>query len=178
GTRYRPEILQVRYRERSIAQILEMSISAAHNFFRGELKVQQRLQSLLDIGLGYLPLGQSLSALSAGESMRLKLATHLQDKRNHLIVMDEPTTGLHFADIDRLLNCLSILIDRGNSVIVVEHNEQIIRSADWIIELGPGAGAEGGRILYAGPREEYFPGADTPTTRSLKEKFSISDLRS
>ncbi|MBU6239755.1 MAG: excinuclease ABC subunit UvrA, partial [Planctomycetes bacterium] len=138
GTRYRPEILQVRYRERSIAQVLEMSISAAHSFFRGEPKVQQRLRAMLDIGLGYLPLGQSLSALSAGESMRLKLAAHLQDKRNHLIVMDEPTTGLHFADIDRLLSCMSVLIDRGNSVILVEHNEQIIRSADWILELGPG----------------------------------------
>ena len=178
GTRYRPDILQVRYRERSIAQVLQMSISAAHSFFRGEAKVQQRLQSLLDIGLGYLPLGQSLSAISAGESMRLKLAAHLQDKRNHLIVMDEPTTGLHFADIDRLLTCVSVLIDRGNSVIVVEHNEQVIRSADWIIELGPGAGPAGGSVLYAGPRDKYFQDADTPTTRALAEKFSVSDLQS
>jgi excinuclease ABC subunit A len=91
--------------------------------------------------------------------------------------MDEPTTGLHFADIDRLLSCLSVLIDRGNSVILVEHNEQIIRSADWILELGPGAGPAGGRVLYAGPREKYFQDADTPTTRSLAEKFSISDHR-
>ncbi|MFN9715356.1 MAG: excinuclease ABC subunit UvrA [Planctomycetota bacterium] len=176
GTRYRPEILQVRYRERSIAQVLEMSISSAHAFFRGEGAVQQRLQPMLDIGLGYLPLGQSLSALSAGESMRLKLAAYLRDKRDHLIVMDEPTTGLHFADIDRLLGCLNVLLDRGNSVIVVEHNEQIIRAADWIVELGPGSGPAGGQVLYAGPRETYFRDADTPTTRALAEKFSVSDL--
>lgn len=178
GTRYRPEILQVRYRERSIAQVLEMSVATAHDFFRGHPRAQQRLQAMLDIGLGYLPLGQSLSALSAGESMRLKLAAHLQDKRNHLIVMDEPTTGLHFADIQRLLSCLNVLIDRGNSIMVIEHNEQMIRSADWIIELGPGPGLAGGRVLYSGPRDKFFQTADTPTTRALSEKFSVSDLRS
>jgi excinuclease ABC subunit A len=177
GTRYRPEILQVRYRERSIAQVLEMSISSAHAFFRGEGHVQQRLQPMLDIGLSYLPLGQSLSALSAGESMRLKLAAHLRDKRDHLIVMDEPTTGLHFADIDRLLGCLNVLLDRGNSVIVVEHNEQIIRAADWIVELGPGAGPGGGQVLYAGPRDAYFLNTITPTTRAMAAKLSVSDLR-
>jgi excinuclease ABC subunit A len=177
GTRYRPEILQVRYRERSIAQVLEMSISSAHAFFRGEGHVQQRLQPMLDIGLSYLPLGQSLSALSAGESMRLKLAAHLRDKRDHLIVMDEPTTGLHFADIDRLLGCLNVLLDRGNSVIVVEHNEQIIRAADWIVELGPGAGLGGGQVLYAGPRDAYFLNTITPTTRAMAAKLSVSDLR-
>ncbi|MFN9852901.1 MAG: ABC-ATPase UvrA, partial [Planctomycetota bacterium] len=87
-----------------------------------------------------------------------------------------PTTGLHFADIDRLLGCLNVLLDRGNSVIVVEHNEQIIRAADWIVELGPGSGPAGGQVLYAGPRETYFRDADTPTTRALAEKFSVSDL--
>jgi excinuclease ABC subunit A len=176
GMRYRPEILQIRFRERTIAQVLEMSISSAYAFFRGERSVQKRLQSLLDIGLGYLPLGQSLSALSAGESMRLKLASHLQDQRNQLIVMDEPTTGLHFADIERLLSCVSVLLDHGNSIIVVEHNEQIIRAADWIVELGPGSGPDGGKVVFAGSRETYFSQADTPTIRALAEKPSVSDF--
>ncbi|MFO0012032.1 MAG: excinuclease ABC subunit UvrA [Planctomycetota bacterium] len=175
GTRYRPEILQIRYRERSIAQVLEMSVSAAQAFFRGQNKVQQRLQSLLDIGLGYLPLGQSLSALSAGESMRLKLAAHLQDKRDHLIIMDEPTTGLHFADVQRLLECIGVLIERGNTLILVEHNEQIVRSADWIIELGPGPGPDGGRVLYSGPRDAFFQSAVTPTSKVMSEKLSVCD---
>lgn len=177
GARYRPEILQVRYRDRSIAQVLEMSVAAAQAFFRGEGKVQQRLQSLIDIGLGYLPLGQSLSALSAGEGMRLKLASHLQDRRNHMIVMDEPTTGLHFADVDRLLGCLNVLIDRGNTVLLVEHNEQVIRAADYVIELGPGAGPDGGNLLFAGARDRFFAAADTPTTRALSQKFSVSDRK-
>lgn len=175
GTRYRPEVLQVRYRELSIAQVLQLSVSAAQAFFRGEPKVQRRLQSLIDIGLGYLPLGQSLSALSAGESMRLKLASHLQEKRNQLIVMDEPTTGLHFADVERLLGCISLLIDRGNTVLVVEHNEQVIRAADSIVELGPGPGPAGGRLVYSGPRPDFFQKADTPTARALLEKRSVSD---
>jgi excinuclease ABC subunit A len=177
GSRYRPEILEVRYRERSIAQVLEMSVSTAQVFFRGQNKVQHRLQSLIDIGLGYLPLGQSLSALSAGESMRLKLAAHLQEKRNHLIIMDEPTTGLHFADVDSLLRCIQNLIDRGNTIILVEHNEQIIRSADWVVELGPGPGPDGGRRLYSGDRAHFFQTADTPTTRSLAEKLTVSHRR-
>ncbi|MCU0707043.1 MAG: excinuclease ABC subunit UvrA [Pirellula sp.] len=177
GARFRPEILQVRYRDCSIAKVLAMSVSAAQAFFRGESKVQQRLQSLIDIGLGYLPLGQSLSALSAGEAMRLKLASHLQDRSNHMIVMDEPTTGLHFADVDRLLGCVNLLIDRGNTLLLVEHNEQVIRAADYVVELGPGAGPEGGKLLFAGPRDTFFAEADTPTTRALSEKFSVSDRK-
>ena len=109
--------------------------------------------------------------------MRLKLASHLQEKRNQLIIMDEPTTGLHFADVERLLGCISLLIDRGNTVIVVEHNEQVIRAADYIVELGPGPGPAGGQLVYSGPRTDFFQKADTPTTRALLDKRSVSDTR-
>jgi len=156
GKRFRPEVLEIRFRDLSISEVLAMSVDRAHTFFRGQGKVQERLKPLIDIGLGYLPLGQSLSTLSAGESMRLKLASQLdhgggRTTVNHakgkLIVLDEPTTGLHFSDVERLLRCLDALIDEGNSVLVIEHNQQMIESADHVIELGPGAGPLGGRIL-------------------------------
>lgn len=178
GKRYKPEVLQVKYRDKNIADILAMSVESGQSFFRGERKLQQRLQPLIDIGLGYLPLGQSVAALSAGESMRLKLASHLQDRQRHLIVMDEPTTGLHFADVDRLLQCIGVLLDHGNTVLVVEHNEQIIRSADYLVELGPGAGPDGGRILKVGPRDTFFAEADTPTIRALTAKRDVPTANS
>jgi len=155
GKRFRSEVLEVRYRDLSIAEVLEMSVAKAHPFFRGCGKVQDRLKPLISLGLGYLPLGQSLATLSAGESMRLKLASHFDSKKSpdaskgKLIVMDEPTTGLHFSDVDRLIQCIDILIDAGNSVLIIEHNEQLIGSADHLIEMGPGAGPQGGRILSA-----------------------------
>ncbi len=159
GKRFRPEVLEVRFRDLNISEVLEMSVERAHSFFRGNRKVQERLKPLIEIGLGYLPLGQSLSTLSAGESMRLKLASQLDfsqrrsgvnDKRGKLIVLDEPTTGLHFSDVERLLHCIDALIDCGKSVLVIEHNQQMICSADHIIELGPGAGPFGGRIIATG----------------------------
>jgi excinuclease ABC subunit A len=150
GQRFRPEVLEVTYRDRNIAQVLEMSADQAAEFFRGEKKLNQKLKPLRDIGLGYLPLGQSLSTLSAGESMRLKLASYLEDKSGSLIVMDEPTTGLHFQDVDRLVECIGLLIDKGNSVIAIEHNEMFNSAADYTIELGPGAGPDGGQIISQG----------------------------
>jgi excinuclease ABC subunit A len=150
GQRFRPEVLEVTYRDRNIAQVLEMSADQAAEFFRGEKKLNQKLKPLRDIGLGYLPLGQSLSTLSAGESMRLKLASYLEDKSGSLIVMDEPTTGLHFQDVERLVECIGLLIDKGNSVIAIEHNEMFNSAADYTIELGPGAGPDGGQIISQG----------------------------
>jgi excinuclease ABC subunit A len=154
GQRFRPEVLEVTYRDRNIAQVLEMSADQAAEFFRGEKKLNQKLKPMRDIGLGYLPLGQSLSTLSAGESMRLKLASYLEDKRGSLIVMDEPTTGLHFQDVERLVECIGLLIDGGSSVIAIEHNEMFNSAADYRIELGPGAGPKGGTIVYQGQAGE------------------------
>jgi len=162
GKRFRSEVLEVRYRDLSISEVLDMSVDRAHAFFRGSAKVQDRLKPLIEIGLGYLPLGQSLATLSAGESMRLKLASQLElsdrgaeagNSRGKLIVLDEPTTGLHFTDVERLLRCIDVMIDHGNSVLVIEHNHQMISSADHLIELGPGAGPNGGSIIAEGTVE-------------------------
>jgi len=156
GTRYRDEILQVRYRDRSIADVLGMTVRAAHNFFRGEEKVQERLQRLIAVGLDYVALGQSATTLSSGEAQRLKLAAFLAGsaKRKTLFILDEPTTGLHFADIDRLHACLDQLIEAGHSLIVVEHNPQLIRAADYLIDLGPGAADQGGTVVATGTPAE------------------------
>jgi excinuclease ABC subunit A len=156
GKRYLPDVLEVRFRDLSISEVLEMCVDRAFSFFRGSPNVQERLRPLIEIGLGYLPLGQSLSTLSAGESMRLKLASHLDFRigghsrvavHGKLVVMDEPTTGLHFQDVDRLLQCIDALLDQGHTVLVIEHNQQMIRAADHLIEMGPGAGQHGGKII-------------------------------
>jgi excinuclease ABC subunit A len=152
GHRFQGDVLSIRYRDLSIAEVLGLSVAKAHAFFRGCGNVQTKLQPLLDLGLGYLPLGQSLASISAGESMRLKLASHLdttasKTSNGTLFVMDEPTTGLHFSDVERLVDCIERLVDGGNTVVVIEHNQQLIDSADHVIELGPGAGPMGGQIV-------------------------------
>lgn len=154
GTRYAPEVLKITYRDRSIHDVLQMSVDDAFEFFRGEDSIRDRLILLKEIGLGYLPLGQSLGSLSAGESMRLKLASLLGksngDRNRDLIVMDEPTTGLHFSDIEKLIQCLESLLERGQTIVVIEHNQQLIEAADYRIALGPGAGPHGGEIVSSG----------------------------
>jgi excinuclease ABC subunit A len=152
GSRYTPEVLAVKYRDRSIADCLAMSILEAKEFFRGQAKLQSRLEPLIDLGLGYLQLGQSAPTLSAGEMQRLKLATYLTDSSNRstLFILDEPTTGLHFYDIDRLLHSLRKLIASGHSVLMIEHNEQVIRAADYCIDMGPGPSEAGGQVVTSG----------------------------
>jgi excinuclease ABC subunit A len=154
GTRYTPDVLKITYRDRNIHDILQMSVDDAFEFFRGEDSIRDRLTLLREIGLGYLPLGQSLGSLSAGESMRLKLASLLGkssgDRNRELIVMDEPTTGLHFADIEKLIHCMESLMERGQTIVVIEHNQQLIEAADYHIALGPGAGPNGGEIVNSG----------------------------
>jgi excinuclease ABC subunit A len=151
GKRFRSEVLEVRYRDRTIHEVLQMSVEESFDFFRGDKGVQERLRLLIEIGLGYLPLGQSLSTLSAGESTRLKLASLLAGtssvRSGELIVLDEPTTGLHFIDVDRLLDCLDLLLARGNTVVVIEHNEQLIEAADYVVQMGPMAGPYGGKVV-------------------------------
>lgn len=171
GTRYRPEILAVKYRGRSIADVLEMTVRQAFTFFRGRPKVQARLKRLIDVGLDYLRLGQPANTLSGGEAQRLKLASYMsRAKRGRcLFLLDEPTTGLHFFDIVQLLDCFDALLAVGHSLIVVEHNLQMIKSADYLIDLGPGAADEGGRIVAQGTPEMVSRAEGSITGRFLEK---------
>ncbi len=176
GTRYRPEVLEITYRGKNIAEVLDLTAREAFGFFRNRPKVQLRLRPLLDIGLDYLRLGQPVSTLSGGEAQRLKLAGFLARSTNalkrpgaapHIVfLLDEPTAGLHPMDIARLLETLNALIDRGHSVIVIEHNMALIAAADWIIDMGPGAGENGGRVVALGTPEDVAQ-TQTPTGRVL-----------
>jgi excinuclease ABC subunit A len=156
GTRYRREVLDVLYRGRNIAQVLEMTVREAFAFFRGQRKAQLGLQRLIDVGLDYLRLGQPANTLSGGEAQRLKLAGHLAaaGKNRTLFLLDEPTTGLHFSDIVKLQDCFDALLDHGHSLVIVEHNLQLMQAADYIIDLGPGAADEGGQIVTQGTPEK------------------------
>jgi excinuclease ABC subunit A len=153
GTRYAPETLEIKYRGKSIADVLGLTVDDARTFFAEEPPVARALQVLHDVGLGYLRLGQPATELSGGEAQRIKLATELQRApRGHaLYVLDEPTTGLHPADVEKLLVQLHALVDAGNTVIVVEHDLRVVAGSDWVIDLGPGAGEDGGKIVAAGP---------------------------
>jgi excinuclease ABC subunit A len=165
GSRYRKEILAVKYRGQSIADVLAMTAREAFGFFRGQTKVQARLKQLIDVGLEYLQLGQPASTLSAGEAQRLKLAAHLSEasRSRTLFLLDEPTTGLHPSDVVTLLDCFEALLSVGHSLIVVEHNLQLMRAADYIIDLGPQAGDAGGQIVAHGTPEEIAACPDSHT---------------
>ncbi len=170
GTRYRDAILEVTYRGRNIAEVLDMTVREAFTFFRGRPKVQARLKRLIDVGLDYLRLGQPANTLSGGEAQRLKLAAYMSSaKRGRcLFLLDEPTTGLHFADIVQLLDCFDALLAVGHSLIVVEHNLQVIKAADYIIDLGPGAADEGGRVVVQGTPEMVANHPTSVTGRYLR----------
>ncbi|HEY4110631.1 excinuclease ABC subunit UvrA [Puia sp.] len=153
GKRFKDEVLEVRYREKSIYDVLEMSVDEALEFFRDEKDIHQKIKPLSDVGLGYVKLGQSSDTLSGGEAQRVKLASFLGKGRAQghiLFIFDEPTTGLHFHDIRKLLASFNALIEQGHSILVIEHNTDVIRSADWVIDLGPEAGDGGGNLVYAG----------------------------
>ncbi|MFA6057099.1 MAG: excinuclease ABC subunit UvrA [Taibaiella sp.] len=156
GKRFKDEVLEVTYREKNIHDILEMSVDESIEFFKDEKILAQRLQPLSDVGLGYVKLGQSSNTLSGGEAQRVKLASFLgrgTTKEKILFIFDEPTTGLHFHDINKLLRSFNELIEHGHSIIVIEHNTDVIKNADWIIDIGPEGGAGGGRLLYSGEPE-------------------------
>jgi excinuclease ABC subunit A len=174
GRRYRREILEVKYRGLDIAEILDMTAREAFTFFRGHRKLQSQLKCLIDVGLDYLRIGQPATTLSGGESQRLKLATYLSAKRHGrtLFILDEPTTGLHFSDIVRLVDCFEALLDVGHSLVVVEHNLQLMKAADYIMDLGPGAAADGGRIVVAGTPEEVAACPDSITGQYLAREFA------
>ncbi|NUM25483.1 MAG: excinuclease ABC subunit UvrA [Candidatus Buchananbacteria bacterium] len=155
GTRYNHETLEVKYKDKNISQVLNMTVEEALEFFKNVTAIKNKLQTLYDVGLGYIALGQSATTLSGGEAQRIKLTSELSRKGgNTLYILDEPTTGLHFDDVARLLGVLNRLVDKGNSVLVIEHNLDVIKSADWIIDLGPEGGDRGGRIVAEGTPEK------------------------
>lgn len=172
GRRYNRETLDVTYRGKSIADVLEMTVDAALTFFQKIPKISQQLRALRDVGLGYVRLGQSATTLSGGEAQRIKLAAELgrTSTGNTLYLLDEPTTGLHFADIATLLEVFSRLRDEGNTLIVIEHNLDVIHCADWIIDLGPGGGGEGGEIVATGTPREIAASRDSLTGAYLKRR--------
>src|SRR6266481_3504859 len=171
GARFRPEILEVRFRGRSIRDVLELTVAEATPFFADVPEVGARLQPLADVGLDYLRLGQPLSTLSGGEGQRVKLAARLgrEGKAHTLFIFDEPTTGLHLADIEKLLACFARLVARGHSLIVIEHNLEVVKCADWVIDLGPEGGEAGGRLVAVGPPEEIARVPESHTGRFLAE---------
>ncbi|MFC5465251.1 ATP-binding cassette domain-containing protein [Lederbergia graminis] len=166
GTRYSDEALKFRYQDKNIVEILELTIDEAVHYFK-QPKIIKRVNTLKDVGLGYLTLGQTTSSLSGGELQRLKLASHLQ-KEGQIYLLDEPSLGLHTQDNGKLLEVFQKLVNRGNSVIIIEHNLDFIAASDWVIELGPGGGKQGGRILFEGTPEEMLD-ADTVTAKWLKD---------
>ena len=172
GRRFRPEVLEVAYRGRTVADILDMTVERALEFFGGEKAVVAALRPLADVGLGYMRLGQSISTLSGGEAQRLKLSRYLRADDGgavkKLFIFDEPTTGLHFADIDTLLACLQRLVAAGHTVLVIEHNMDVIKTADWVIDLGPEGGEAGGGIVAEGPPEAVMAVEASHTGRFLK----------
>jgi excinuclease ABC subunit A len=165
GKRYNREALEIHYKGKSIADVLEMTIAEALDFFAAVPNVRSKLQTLFDVGLGYVHLGQPATTLSGGEAQRVKLSTELSRRATGrtLYVLDEPTTGLHFADVEKLLEVLHRLVDGGNTVLVIEHNLDVIKTADWIIDLGPEGGDRGGRIVGEGTPEKIAatPGSAT-----------------
>jgi excinuclease ABC subunit A len=173
GKRFRPEILKIHYRDKNISEVLNMTVNEATAFFQGRDRILSKLQILKDVGLGYLTLGQSTNTLSGGESQRLKLAQHIgqsQEGKN-LFIFDEPTTGLHMADVELLLTTFQKLLSQGHSLIVIEHNLDLIRCSDYIIDLGPEGGEEGGRIVVEGDLETIMASKQSYTGQFLRQRL-------
>jgi excinuclease ABC subunit A len=171
GKRYNRETLEVRFKGKNVAEILDMSVEEAVEFFANLPKIKRRLQTLADVGLGYIKLGQPSTTLSGGEAQRVKLATELAKVAtgNTLYILDEPTTGLHFADVEKLLEVLQRLVDSGNTVLVIEHNLDVIKSADWLIDLGPEGGDAGGQVVVTGTPEEVAKHETSETGMVLRK---------
>ncbi|HEY6829195.1 MAG TPA: hypothetical protein VI259_20180, partial [Gemmatimonadaceae bacterium] len=169
GQRYNRETLEIRYKDRNIHDVLSMTVEQAHEFFAAVPAVARKLSTLLDVGLGYIKLGQSATTLSGGEAQRVKLSLELskRDTGRTLYILDEPTTGLHFHDIELLLGVLHRLRDHGNTVVVIEHNLDVIKTADWVIDLGPEGGAGGGEIIAQGAPEDVAEADASFTGRYL-----------
>ena len=178
GKRFRDEILEVTFEGKNIFDILDLTVDEAIDFFgshksTSSKKIAKLLKPLQDVGLGYVKLGQSSSTLSGGESQRIKLASFLAKEKGSpsLFIFDEPTTGLHFHDIRKLLDSFNALIARGHSIIIIEHNLDVIKCADWVIDLGPEGGKDGGTILFEGTPENLIKVKESYTGQALKEKL-------
>lgn len=176
GKRFKNEILEVKYKDKDISEVLDMTIDEALEFFKGKTQIVNRLQPLQEVGLGYIGMGQSSNTLSGGEAQRVKLASFLgkggtKTGDHILFIFDEPTTGLHFHDISKLLHSINALIDQGHSVIIIEHNTEVIKSADWVIDLGPEGGHKGGHLTFAGTPEDLAKEEGNYTAKYVRESF-------
>jgi excinuclease ABC subunit A len=174
GKRFRPQVLEVRYKGKNVDQVLDLTVREALSFFGNAPKVVRRLQVLDEIGLGYLRLGQPATTLSGGEAQRIKIAAHLGSLggERHLYILDEPTTGLHFDDIVKLLAAFRKLLQAGHSLLVIEHNLDVLKTADWIIDLGPEGGEEGGHIVATGTPEQIAAVEASHTGRHLRQALA------
>jgi excinuclease ABC subunit A len=170
GKRYNRETLEILYKGKNISEILDMSVDEAAEFFKEMHKIYRKVETLQSVGLGYITLGQSATTLSGGEAQRIKLAKELskKDTGNTIYILDEPTTGLHFSDIRMLLDVLNELVERKNTVLVIEHNMDVIKVADYIIDVGPEGGSKGGQIIAEGTPEQIVKVKDSHTGRFLK----------
>ncbi|MGH2360690.1 MAG: ATP-binding cassette domain-containing protein, partial [bacterium] len=170
GKRYNRETLDVHYKGKNISDVLEMTVAEAVQFFENVPRIRRKMQTLDDVGLGYVKLGQPATTLSGGEAQRVKLSAELsrRDTGQTVYILDEPTVGLHFADVERLLSVLHRLVDAGNTVIVIEHNLDVIKTADWIIDLGPEGGELGGQVIAEGTPEDVVRTPQSHTGRFLK----------
>jgi excinuclease ABC subunit A len=181
GMRFKQEVLQVKYRDKNIFDILELSVEEALHFFSEEPLIERKLKALYDVGLGYIKLGQSSSTLSGGEAQRVKLASFLlsgTNSPNTFFIFDEPTTGLHFDDINKLLKAISDLLENGHTVLIIEHNMEVIKCADWLIDLGPEGGDKGGEVVYQGLRDGILEEKGSYTGRYLRGKVSVGSPQS
>ncbi len=172
GTRFKKEIREVTYHGKNLVDVLEMTVDEANEFFKGNPKITRYLKVLSDVGLGYIKLGQPSNTLSGGEAQRVKLASHLaasRDNKHTLFIFDEPTTGLHFDDISKLLDCFNLLVERNNSVVIIEHNLDVIKCADYVIDLGPEAGEKGGEVVSIGTPEDIAENDNSWTGKYLKD---------
>jgi excinuclease ABC subunit A len=170
GRRFKQQVLDITYHDKNVADILDLTIDEAVDFFKGEPKIMGKLQPLVDVGLGYVHLGQSSNTLSGGEAQRIKLASFLIKGNNAsktMFIFDEPTTGLHFHDIKKLLIALNTLIEQGNTILVIEHNMDMIKSADWIIDIGPEGGDKGGNVVFEGTPEDLVSSNSSYTAKYL-----------
>jgi excinuclease ABC subunit A len=178
GKRFKNEVLEVRYREKNIFDILKMTIEESLVFFKDSKEIITKLNPLMQVGLGYVCLGQSSNTLSGGEAQRVKLASFLGQEKTtekYLFIFDEPTTALHFHDVRKLLEALQALVEKGHTVLVIEHNMEIIKSADWVIDLGPEGGKMGGNLVFQGTPEDLVHCLESPTAPFLAEKLSIKN---
>jgi excinuclease ABC subunit A len=173
GKRFNRETLEIRYKGKSISDVLNMSINEACAFFEAIPKIYRKIKMIQDVGLGYITLGQSSTTLSGGEAQRIKLASELskKDTGNTFYILDEPTTGLHFEDIRVLLEVLTILVEKGNTVLIIEHNLDVVKQADYIIDIGPEGGRYGGELIFQGTPEEIIKNENSHTARFLKKEF-------